>query len=105
MNPLNRGPKLIATAVASAAAAAVLGTDEEAMKTANEITMQRILAWHKACTDELVKLGAPEDAASEMAMVIFDVECKPKGSYLGWPNADTTAKLWKERGDVGSVGE
>ncbi len=98
MNPFDKPRKPMASAVASAAMAVVLGADDEAIKTANDITTTRILAWHKSCTEELVKLGAPEDAASDMAMLIFETECVPKGDYLGWPNADTAARQWKANG-------
>lgn len=102
MNPFNKPRLSAASAVAVAATAAVTGMDEAAMKTANEITTTRIMAWHKECTAELMRLGAPEDDASALAMRIFEVECLPKGDYLSWPNADTAAQRWKALVDGGA---
>lgn len=96
MNPFDKPRLPAASKLAKAAITAATGMDETAMKTANEITTTRILAWHKACAEELVNLGAPEAAASDMAMLIFETECLPKGDYLGWPNADKAAQKWKE---------
>lgn len=99
MNPFNKPRMSSPSLVAAAATAVAIGADETTMKTANDITTARILAWHKACTEELVNLGAPEDAASDLAMRIFEVECVPKGDYLGWPNADTAAQQWKKKAE------